>query len=834
MKAIVTHEHPDFDALASLALAKLLVPDGIPVIQSGLPESLEGFVNLYRDAVDLHDLDDIDLDEVTELIVVDTAEPGRIKPFDRLVGSVPITIFDHHPSRPGDLPADKGVSERVGAAATLLTRALAAKGQRIPAEIATLALLGIHEDTGSLTFRATRPDDYEAAAYLLECGANLSVVRRFTRDIQTEQHEAFREALFAASETTTIAGHRVAVAAFTYPEYVAGVSSLANELLDLEHAEAAIVVVRMDDRTLAIGRAVSAIDVGAALEASLDGGGHAGAAFARTDLAPDEALGRILEAIAETVPRAPTAKALMSRPVKTVDATTTVAEAQRLLARHGHNGMPVVVGDRVVGVLSRRDLDRALRHGLGRSEVSGFMTKDVISASEDTPLAALEELVETHNIGRIPILHDDRLVGIVTRTDLLAARHRPMDTRGPAQQVLDRLPQGVRDLLEVATDHIRTGALYLVGGTVRDAFLGTGMTDLDMAVVGEPVEEFGRRLHERLGGSLTCHPEFGTCTLSLPTGVAVDLATAREEVYEHPGALPDVTPSTFRKDLARRDFTVNAVALRLRPTPPAIVDPFNGMADIRARLLRIMHPLSFVEDPTRIVRGARLAGRLSFDFEDETAHRARAALVPEVIGGVSRARLRSELEITLAETRVAPCIAHLEAIGALRALYGMRFSRPMLEKLDALRAGGETIPDESYLLVLLWDLDSAECQDRIDDFHWPQRLHVAWRKAHELAGKGSPRDEALEDLGGAGRAVLRTLDDHLAAHVRSFEEAPARRKLRGQDVIDLGLPEGPQIGEILAEVAEARAEGSVSTFEQERDLARRLVAERQDAGGSEP
>lgn len=833
MKVIVSHEHPDFDALASLALANLLVPDGTVVVQGGLPTSLEGFVNLYRDVVDLHDLAEIDLADVTELIVVDTAEPGRIRPFDQLVGRVPVTLFDHHPSRPGDIPAGKGLSERVGAAATLLTRALEANGRHIPAEIATLALLGIHEDTGNFTYRATRPDDHHAAAYLLGCGANLEVVRRFSRDVHTEAHAAFRDALFAAAEDTWIGGHRLAVASFEYPDYVPGVSSSTNELLDAHNAEAAIVAVRMEDRTLVFARAVGTIDVGAALETSLDGGGHPGAAFARTDVAPHEALQRVLTAVAASADQAPTAKALMSRPVKTVGADSTVTEAQRMLASFGHNGLPVMDAGELVGIVSRRDLERALRHGLGRSEVRGFMTKNVISANEDTPLAELERLVEQHNIGRIPIMRDDHLVGIVTRTDLLAARHRPSADRGPLHRVLDRLPRGVRDLLETAGDEIGDGSLYLVGGTVRDALLGTGMTDLDISVVGVPIESFGQRLQQRLGGSLSCHLDFGTCTLSLPSGVALDIATAREEVYDHPGALPEVTPSTFRKDLARRDFTVNAVAVRLRPSPPELVDPYGGVTDIEARILRIMHPLSFFEDPTRIVRGARLAGRLAFELEADTAERARSALVPEVIDGVSHARLRAELELTLAETRVAPCLGHLEDLGALRTMYGLPYPKDMIEALDDLRAQDEGVPDESYLLALLYPLDERACAERLDDFHWPKRVLSTWQHIHELAGGGVPRDESLEALGPAGRAVLRTLDDHLAARVRSFEEAPARRKLRGQDVLELGLPEGPQIGEILAEVADARAEGRVTTFDEERDLARRLVAERRPIGGSD-
>ena len=831
MRLIVTHEQPDFDALASMALARLLVPHATATIQGSLSPALTAFLRLYRDELALVDPATVALDDVEELVVVDTADASRIRPFDRLVGRVPITLYDHHPPPAGPIPAARGLREQVGATATLLTRELMATDTTIPPPIASLALLGIHEDTGNLTFDLTTPDDYRAAAHLLACGANLQLVRRFTRDAYRAEHHAFGDAMLRAAEDRAVAGRRVAVAAFEYPAYVQGVSGLVNDLLDLHDADAAVLAVRMEDKTLVFARSSERFDVAAALQEAVGGGGHPGAAFAKSDLTPGEAAERVLAALERHAQPVLTARALMSSPVKTVAADATVAEARRQLLLYGHNGMPVLGGDgSMVGVVSRRDLERAQRHGLGRSRVSGFMSREVVTAPPDATLTQLERLVLEHNIGRIPILEGTagsaatRLVGIVTRTDLISARHHGPVADDPAAAVLGRLPPSAKDALEAAREVAGSAHLYLVGGTVRDALLGAGFKDLDVAVEGTTAERLGTLLQQRLGGTLACHLAFGTCTLALDNGLTIDLATAREEIYEHAGALPNVTPSTVRKDLARRDFSVNAMAIRAHPRPPELIDPSGGLADLRSKQLRVLHPLSFVEDPTRVLRGARLAGRLGFRFEPGTAERARAALESRALRNVSHARLRSELALTLEEPRVTPALRRLDELGAIARLFGLTPAWDLLEALDRLRME-RGAPAESYLLALLMATDDDAAARHLQTFHWPRRLGQQRLRLLALRRADPVLDEDLEELDEAARAVARCLGNDLAARLERFEEGPSRRRLRGRDVLELGLAPGPAVGRVLDGVARARAEGRVESFDDELELARRLIEE---------
>lgn len=862
MRLIVTHEQPDFDALASLALAKLLFPGSVATTQGALSRQIRAFLRLYRDELDLVPHDSIDISAVTELVVVDTADPTRIKPFDQLLGKVPVTVYDHHPTPANAIVAARGLVERLGATATLLTRELHATAVPIPAPVATLALLAIHEDSGNLTFDLTTPDDYRAAAHLLASGANLGVVRRFAHDHLGADQLAFRDALLKHATTTEVAGRQVVTAAFSYPEYVPAVSGLVNDLLDLYAVDAAIAAVEMDGATLVFGRSNERFDCAAALAQSIGGGGHAGAAFGKTDQPPEATLQTVLPALADHA--APTIRAhdLMSAPVKSLRQSHTVSDAVERLLLYGHNGMPVLDDTgTVIGVVSRRDLDRALRHGLGASRVTGFMSREVVSAPPDATLTQLEALVLDNNIGRIPIVEDGALVGIVTRTDIIGARHhKPHDDRAGA--LLERLPPSARAALEHARQLSEGAALYLVGGTVRDLILGAGVKDIDLVVVGDAAR-FGTKLQAALGGTLSAHVEFGTATLVLPSGLELDIAAAREETYSRPGALPDVVPSSIHKDMSRRDFTVNAMALRLNPSPPELLDPYQGEADLNARQLRILHPLSFVEDPTRVLRGARLAGRLGFSFEAGTAQRARAVLAhqaqrpddahdakgsgpgntPEldpvhIPVRVSHSRSRAELELIFQEPRVAPALTVLAELGALEAIFGLQAlggplnALELAQTLDSL--GQETpLPAESYLLALLVGVEEGKAERHVELFNWPRRhlqtrsrlLGILGREPRSNGRRGGAiRDEELEALDAPARWLLRAAEPSLTGRLDRLERQPPPRRLRGSDVVALGLLPGPEIGRVLDEVAEARADGRVTTFAQELELAQTLVA----------
>ena len=839
MKIIATHLNPDFDALAGLALARLAHPGAVAVVAGGMNGEVEAVARLYEERLELRQAEDINLTEVEELIIVDTSSPGRIRPFDTLLGRVPVTLYDHHPRPEKAIPAAHGLHREVGATASLLTLLLKSRDIAIPPEVASLALLGIHDDTGSLSYDLTRAEDHEAAAHLLTSGANLAFVRRYLREAYDTKRRELLEDLLETSEQITVLDRPVVVGRLQSEDYIADLAPLCTELLELYSAAAAFVLARMDGKTFVIARSSSAFDVNAALQEAFGGGGHEGASAATTNLSLEQAEKKLLEALARHGRAAVTARDIMSWPVATVPETATLQEAKGVLERSGHHGAPVVTENgELVGMLDRRTLDKAAQHDLADASVPGLMRRKLVTATPTASLRALESLVQENDAGRILILRPgdtatdkvslDHLLGIVSRSDLLRARHQDKnltardDAADDPAALLERLPYAARDVLEAAQKVLEPDAsLYLVGGTVRDAALGVSLQDLDLMVENGTAETLATALQRRLGGTLSCHFDFGTCTLQLPNGLIVDIATARDESYAHPGALPTVAPGGVAHDLARRDFTLNALAIKLE-TPPKLLDPYGGLKDLENKELRTLHPLSFIEDPTRILRGARLAGRLGLRFEEDTLAQIPAALSDSVLGRVSASRLRAELELTLNENTVTPALLVLDKTDALQAMFGMSLEPTLTERLDTFRHT-EAVPDESYLLALLLGVPEKGLTAAVAKFHWPRRYLGMLERLRTVRGVDDVTREQWEASSEAEKILIKAFSPTLEARVLSLQASASERKLRGQDVLDLGLSSGPEVGEVLKKVAQARHRREVGTFGEELALARRLI-----------
>jgi tRNA nucleotidyltransferase (CCA-adding enzyme) len=184
---------------------------------------------------------------------------------------------------------------------------------------------------------------------------------------------------------------------------------------------------------------------------------------------------------------------------------------------------------------------------------------------------------------------------------------------------------------------------YLVGGTVRDILLGRSNIDIDITIEGDAIK-FGKFIAKETGADMVAYKSFGTCTLTFPDGLKVDLVRARRETYKKPGAMPTVKPGTLKEDLARRDFTINAMAASVNPKDfGRLHDPFNGVGDIRAGIVRVLHSKSFADDPTRIFRARRFAARFTFKIEPRTDALMQKALIGRALDTVSQGRIQKEL-----------------------------------------------------------------------------------------------------------------------------------------------------------------------------------------------
>ncbi|MGH3091115.1 MAG: CBS domain-containing protein, partial [Gaiellaceae bacterium] len=558
MDVIVTHTNTDFDAFAAMLAARRLYPGAVVALSGSLNRNVREFYRLHAEELDVVEPGRVEPASVKRLIVVETLHPERLGEWERVARDpqVEVVAFDHHgEERPDWLPAENLVVSEDGALTTTMVGILAEREiEPTPLE-ATVFALGIHEDTGSLSYAGVGLRDAEALAWCLRHGASQEMVAQYLHSPLAEGERALLDALLARLETHSAGGFDVLLSAVSWPGYVEGVSNLAHKLVDLTDARALVCLVEMEGRVFCVVRTrVAELDA-AAIAAALGGGGHAQAASAVYRGSLEGAKARLLEALPTAVRRPLTAGDIMSRPARFVAPDDTVAHAMVLCQRHRQSGIQVEEEGRLVGLVTREDLDEAIKHNLSHAPVKSVMSSEVVTCVEDAPLPEVTRLLTTSKVGRVPVVRGETVVGVVTRSDLLRALGEPVEEvaapRGPdlAERLL-ALP-GLERVFE-AVQAVGEGfdGVYLVGGAVRDVLMGEPSFDVDVAVEGDGIA-FGNALAGALGGRAVPHDKFGTAIV-LYEGGRVDVATARTEFYDYPGALPTVEQASIRQDLYRR------------------------------------------------------------------------------------------------------------------------------------------------------------------------------------------------------------------------------------------------------------------------------------------
>jgi tRNA nucleotidyltransferase (CCA-adding enzyme) len=846
---IVTHANTDFDAFAAMLAARRLYPGALVALSGSLNRNVRDFYRLHAEELDI-DPGRVDPDAIERLIVVETSHPERLGEFERAARDpkVEVVLFDHHDEgEPDWLPAENVVRSSDGALTTTMVSILAEREVAVTPLEATVFALGIHEDTGSLGYPDVTLRDAEALAWCLRHGASQEMIAQYLHTPLAERERALLDALLDALETHRVDGYEVLVAAVSWPEYVDGVSNLAHKIVDLTDARALVCLVEMDGRVFAVVRTRAAELDAAAIAASLGGGGHAQAASAIHRGQLEDARRLALGALPRAVRRRVTAGEIMSRPVRFVAPDDTVAHAMVLCQRHRQSGIQVGEEGRLDGIVMRESLDQAIKHGLSHAPVKSVMNQPEMTCSEDVTLPELVRLVvSSEKTGRVPVLRGDEVVGVVTRSDLLRALEEPL-AREPAPPGLDlgeRLLgleglEPVFEAVQAVSEHF--DGVYLVGGAVRDVLMGEPNLDVDIAVEGDGIA-FGEALALALGGRVVPHEKFGTAIV-LYDEDRVDVATARTEFYDYPGALPTVEQAFIRQDLYRRDFTINAMAASLKGEDFGhLVDFFGGLRDLENRVLRVLHPLSFIEDPTRIFRAIRYENRYGFRMDARTLSLARACVEMDLVGELSSSRLRDELQELLSEERVGDAILRLAELGLDRAVHPHLAADAeavrLVEELDQLRLryAPELPAWRLRLAALARRLRGAELAD------WFERLKLRRRDADPIgdAVTVAPR---LRDLAAATEepAALRLLLERhdpdgvlfaLAGSegaardslVRYLEELrKVQLEISGGDLAALGLEESPRVGAILAELLRRKVNGELDGRAAEIEAAKKLM-----------
>jgi len=882
IQVILTHEHTDFDGLASLLAASKLFVDAIPVLPRRPNRNLQHFLTLYWDALPFVPPDDLPRACVERAIMVDTQSVVTVKGMD---ADTQIHFIDHHRLDRALKPGMTFEGGELGAATTLLVEKIRrARVSLTPIE-ATLLLLGIYEDTGALSYANTTPRDIRAAGWLVERGGELKVVRDFLHYPLSDGQRVLYEQLLENSETHRFNGQSVVISAVRTGEYVEEISTLAHRLRDLLDPDGIFLLVDMGDHLQMVARsATDTIDV-SLVAAKLGGGGHARAAAALIrGSSLEEVKALVLDILSEHVQPSVTVAQIMSHGVHTLGPKATVAIAAGMMQRYGHEGFPIVQDGQVVGVLTRREIDRALGLGLGGATIDLYMRKGQIQVSPQDSIEQVQRVMMEHGVGQVPVVQDGEVIGIVTRTDLIKLWSEP-PRRSRAEEVAWLMDETLpRELLALVREASAAAAdmglsLYFVGGFVRDLLLGQPNFDVDLVVEGDAIA-LARRLAREKGGRVRSHARFGTAKWILDNSVehgiaTVDFVSARTEFYGHPTALPEVERSSIRQDLHRRDFTINTLAICLDLSHwGELLDFYGGEEDLKQGVIRVLHSLSFVEDPTRMLRAARFEQRLGFRIEPRTEELIDNAL--GLLDRVSGERIRHELYLILQEEEPEKALCRLTDLNVLPQIHpGLRCDGWVVERLRRLREsvtewqeatqrtpslgqngdeadGLHKIAESShsgdrtllYLALLTYRFIPQELEtlvgrlriarDEADLLREITELRTVATRLAQRVHKPSELDGVLRTYSGPAIFIVWVASDSPLVReqlVRYYRELRhVQPKVDGHYLKSLGLKPGPLFGRILNAVRAARLDGELKTRAEEETLVVRLLTQMEADG----
>ncbi|HHX78111.1 MAG TPA: CBS domain-containing protein, partial [Firmicutes bacterium] len=570
----------------------------------------------------------------------------------------------------------------------------------------------------------------------------------------------------------------------------------------------------------------------------------------------------IADYLCRKMPLAATVADIMSTPVKGFAPTAMVQEAYKMLDLSGYTAFPLLEGEFVRGIITATDIRKAFRHGFKEAPLSDFMTP-VENLTEECSLAKALALHIKHGSDLIPVVdYENKIKGVVTRTDLLRGLYKE---RYPAAfSAATFLPGGYDNINKLLKERLSAYTLgllrvigqtadkygvsvYAVGGFVRDIFLNIQNHDIDIAVEGDALA-FAGKVKEILGGKLELNEEYGTAKLSAKN-FTLDFITARQEFYPLPAARPSLAKTNIKKDLFRRDFTLNTLAFKVNTGSFAqFFDYYNGLDDLKHKRIKVLYSLSFVEDPLRIIRAIKYGARLDFRLEENTLKLLRSAVRSRVLEKVTREKLTKELVLLFREYGVARIIKKLEDEEILQQIFpkvtlkeeNYRLLRE-IEETARWREKNEKGKINVFLLficaILYNSTGSSAIMSRL------RRLSIARKEIEEIIF-------ILENAGSIGKMLendklspeeVYSIFNPLSEEMRCFILAAAKDDtvwehyyhyrrlnkikpaLNGEVLKELGYKPGPFYKRILDRIKIEKIKGNLKSFEEEIEFIRKYI-----------
>ncbi len=879
LTVITTHVNADFDAMASMLAAHKLYPGSLVVFPGSYEKNLRNFfVQSLVYLFNMADIRDIDFSKIRRMVLVDTRQPGRIGKFANILDQpdLEIHIYDHHPHLTHAIRGHQETIASTGATTTILTEIIKEKGLEVSPDEATIMCLGIYEDTGSFTFTSTTDRDFMAAAFLLSKGANLDVVSNLiAREMSLEQVGLLNDMIQEATRYN-INGVEIVMTSITTEHYVPDFAFLVHKMVKMENLDAIFAMARMGDKIYIVARSkTSDVDAGA-IVTQMGGGGHAFAASAtikQKTLAQTEQ--QLIEILHRKVRSSRQAKELMSSPPIKVYPDVSCKDARRLLTRYNINALLVAEPpkdgvERLRGYITRQIIEKAVYHQLSQAPIRDYMIIDLSFVGPDSELPEIQKKIIENKQRILPVISGEEILGVITRTDLLntlvqesqyVRQNQPNPfkdsvharTRNITSFMRERLSGRLLDVLrsigEVASE-LGYGA-YVVGGFVRDLFLYRPNEDVDIVIEGDGIA-FAKKYAAMSEARVHTYQKFGTAVIIFPDGFKIDVATARMEYYRFPADLPTVEMSSIKLDLFRRDFTVNTLTIQLNPRRFGIlVDFFSARKDIKEKVIRILHNLSFVEDPTRIFRAIRFEQRFGFTIGKLTERLIRNAVKMDFFKQLSGRRVFTELRQILEEENPSLAIKRLHDYDLLQVIHPSITPGKKLMKLfsavkkvlswhDLLFLEESCVRWTIYFMVLV-----RECDKEISE-NICAKLELAPRHREIFCKERFEADQCIGWLIGnlpvKNSILYKKLSGFRIELLLYMMAVIPQKKVRraisqyvtqlryerisvtGKDLRKMGLTPGPIYREVLQAILDAKLNGLLKTRNDELQFARNYIS----------
>ncbi len=872
---ITSHINTDFDAMASMLAAQKLYPDSVVLFPGTQEKNLKDFfISTMGYLFNMAEISKVDMSEVKRLVIVDTRQENRLCAIKEILNkkNIDVHIYDHHPSSSHDIKGSLEFTDNVGATVTILSRIIREKKIKLTSDEATIMALGIYEDTGLFTHASTKPEDLKEAAFLLSWGANLDTIADLAiKEIKSDQVVWLNE-LLNEMVLHRINGIDTHISTISSVEYITNLASIVQKIVRMENIDLFFTIALMENRVHIIARnRIPDIDVGKIM-AQFKGGGHL---YAGSAVIHDKTLAQVEQQLLKTLSTSLKTdflvKAIMSSPAISIFPDMGCKDAANLMTQYNKNVLLVIDKDSktALGYITRQIIEKIIHHKLDHLPVKEYMNSDITTIDNTATLTQIEEIIIENGQRILPVENENQVAGVITRTDLLnfLVQHNKdikQTDNGSINTIKEAKKRRINKILTRRLDnHYRylleslgkTGdklgyGTYVVGGFVRDLLINRKIDDIDIVVEGDGItfaNEFARCHGLRTHG----YKKFGTAVIIFPDGFKIDVASARYEYYKTPAALPTVEMSSIKSDLSRRDFTINAFAICLNARDyGTIIDFFGSNRDLKDKVIRVIHNLSFVEDPTRIFRAIKFANRFNFTIGKVTSSLIKNAMDIDCFKNLSGLRVLSELKQIFEEDDPIPAIKSLQHYGLEKILHPdlnidndtyKLFNEvyKVISWYDLLYTDEKCLKWAIYFMALIKKCPYKTANELCARLNFPEKEKTLVIKNRLKAQKNLSiieqnlplknselyslcsnfkTEHILYMISAAGSGNCKKAITHYYTKLKDI-----RISMRGRDLVNMGLKPGPHFSRILLRLLNAKLDKEINSEQEERDYVSKLI-----------